>query len=178
MNRKRLLSFVMLAVVVVIIPTVVFCKLNRISSWSDWTTRNAASKLPHPVIKALNSGKLSTNTTVPELLRVSPPTEAADFGRLRYFWFRQDPVTCQAVIFVDDQLVTLVVIEQDFSWTFFGDPDPKLVEAMSTVRLIRDKMKADPSLKDSLQTELALAVATLGLSPDAPLPPDNNIAAG
>ena len=177
MVKKKLLSAVLLVAAIVLIPFALYCITNRISSYSDWTTRNAALALPHPVVRALSSGELSTYTTVPDFLRISSPTEAANFGRLKYFWFRQVPFTCQTAIFVDDRLVTLFVHERDFSWTFFGDPEPKLVEAMQTVRLIRDQTKADPSLRDSNQPELASALSTLGLSPYAPLPPDDNIAA-
>jgi hypothetical protein len=144
MTKKKLLAAVLLASVTLVATVALYCNTNSIGSYNDWVARNSALAEPFPINAALKSGKLTRDTSVADLLRVSAPTQSADFGRIEYFWFRPTRESCQVAICVDDRIVTVFVSGRDFSWTFFDEPDPRLVDAMQTVRTIRDQLNVEP----------------------------------
>lgn len=173
MTKKKMLSAALLASTFLVATGTLYCNANRIGSYDDWVNRKSALAAPHPINHAIQSGKLTRDTSTAELLRISAPTQSSDFGRIKYFWFRQTQECCQVAICVDSRVATVYVVDRDYQWTFFDNPDPVLVDAMQTVRSIRDRLDADPSLVDSLNDELNSALVTLGLPLGQPLPADN-----
>ena len=171
-NRKHMILFLLFVITFGLVSGIGYCRIHHIRSYDDWVNRNLALAIPSPVIRAINSGDLARGASVVSLMQISIPSRHADFGRLKYYWFRPDAENSQLAIFVDDRLTTVVASGDHFSWIFFDDPNPELITAMQKVRLIRDLIADDPALKESLEAELEPALLTLGLPLEQPLPSD------
>lgn len=94
---------------------------------------------------ALADGTLTLGSTRQQMLAIATPIWTEDYGRYKIYGFRPKPgYEGQAIVTVDDRLVSASVGSCTWSWSFFDETPQDVSEAVGAIRGLREVIERMP----------------------------------